>query len=353
MATKPGHHYGGKPVTAEAQAKLRELQALPLEAKIERSLQIISCWYESWSGKVAVSFSGGKDSSVVAWLVRQVFTDVPLACVNTGLEYPAVMAHARDHGAIMLRPRMPFHHVIRRHGWPLVSTRVARGINILRNPSGANQNIYRLYDQGRNRFGEKVARFKVPGCWRFLVKAPFPVSDECCAVMKKAPMHRWQRETGRMPILGTMASDSDAREKAYLQHGCNAYDLGNPRSTPLGFWTEQDVLRAIKTYRIPIAEVYGEIVEDESGQLRTTGVRRTGCLFCGFGLHLDPFPNRFQILAETHPRRWDFCMNKLGLGAVLAYCRKHAPARLADRFNPEPTPRVVEPKQASLLELCA
>lgn len=353
MATKPGHHYGGKPITIEAQEQLRMLRELPLEAKIERSLQVISCWYEAWDGKVAVSFSGGKDSSVVAWLVRQIFPNVPLACVNTGLEYPEVMSHAREHGAIMLRPKMPFHKVIEKYGWPLVSKKVARGLNILRNPTGQNANIYKLYNEGINRFGEKVARFKVPDCWRFLITAPFPVSDQCCAVMKKDPMHRWQKETGCMPYLGTMASDSDARERNYLQHGCNAYDLANPRSTPLGFWTEQDVLRAIKTYRIPIADVYGQIVEDEAGQLRTTGVRRTGCLFCGFGLHLDPSPNRFQLLAESHPRRWDICMNTLGLGDVLAYCRKHAPARLAERFNPEPTTRPIETRQGSLLEICA
>ncbi|WP_244432495.1 phosphoadenosine phosphosulfate reductase [Desulfocurvibacter africanus] len=352
MATKAGHHYGGKPVTPEAQEQLRMLRELPLEAKIERSLQVISCWYEAWDGKVAVSYSGGKDSELVRWLVGQVFKDVPAVCVNTGLEYPEVLRRARESGAIMLRPKMPFHKVIQDYGWPLISKRVARGINILRNPTSANANVYRLYDEGINRFGEPVARFRVPNRWRFLVTAPFPVSDECCNLMKKAPIKPWQRETGRMPILGIVASDSDAREKNYLQHGCNAYDLKNPRSTPLGFWTEQDVLACIRKYKIQIANVYGDIVEDESGQLSTTGVRNTGCVFCGFGLHMDETPTRFQRMAETHPRLWEFCMHKLGMLQVLDYCRAHVPsAAVSERFNPWPAQ--VKAEQCSLLGVCA
>jgi len=351
MATKPGHHYGGAKIEDGAYKQLQELRCMSLEAKVERSLNVISCWYEAWDGKVAVSYSGGKDSSVVLHLVRSLFPDVPAVFCNTGLEYPEVVRAVKaTPGSVLLRPAMPFHHVVSTYGWPLISKRVARGVNILRNPTGANANIWKLYDEGVNRFGEPVQGFKVPARWRCLVNAPFNVSDRCCQVMKKDPMHRYQRETGRMPYIGLLATDSKAREKNYLQHSCNAYDIKNPRSAPLGFWTEQDVLKYIASRNLKIPSVYGQIVRDENGQLRTTGVSRTGCVFCGFGLHLDERPTRFQRLATTHPRLWDYVMNRLGMNDVLAYLRREAADTVAWRFNPEAVAMPCREHQLSFVE---
>ena len=92
----------------------------------------------------------------------------------------------------------------------------------------------------------------------------------------------------------------------------------------MSFWTEQDVLRYLKEYDVPYASVYGDIVENEDGTLRTTGERRTGCVFCMFGVHLEDEPNRFQRLAVTHPKLYEYCMKPaseggLGLAEVLDY----------------------------------
>ena len=61
-----------------------------------------------------------------------------------------------------------------------------------------------------------------------------------------------------------------------------------------------------------------EIVE-ENGRLTTTGAKRTGCMFCMFGVHLEKKPNRFQSMALTHPKQYDFCIHKLGCGKVLDF----------------------------------
>lgn len=54
-------------------------------------------------------------------------------------------------------------------------------------------------------------------------------------------------------------------------------------------------------------------------KLYTTGCDRTGCMFCMFGVHLEKEPNRFQRMKITHPKQYDYCINKLGCGAVLDY----------------------------------
>lgn len=148
-------------------------------------------------------------------------------------------------------------------------------------------------------------------------------------------MARYEKETGRAQMIGMMADDSKAREKVYLQTGCNAYDAKHPRSMPLGFWTEQDVIQYLRDYRIPYAKVYGDIHQDPgTGRLYFDGVHSTGCIFCAFGLHMEDKPNRFQRLRITHPKRYRFCMEKLGLAQVLDYIRENCPDRkVASRFE--------------------
>lgn len=136
--------------------------------------------------------------------------------------------------------------------------------------------------------------------------------------MKERPLHRYNRETGRKQIIATMACESARRQSVYLKIGCNAYHKRDPTSQPMSFWTEQDVLAYLKMTGIPYASVYGEIVE-KNGRLTTTGAKRTGCMFCMFGVHLEKEPNRFQRMALTHPKQYDFCIHKLGCGKVLDF----------------------------------
>lgn len=311
----------------KAMEKLNFRRALSLEEKIRLSKERIAEWHDAWEGQVAVSYSGGKDSSVLLWLVRQLYPDVPAVFCHTGLEYPEVvkLVLATPNTKIM-RPRLRFGQVIEKYGWPIASKKLARGVQVLRHPTDRNQNIYRLYNEGINRFGQPVNGRRVSDCWRFLVDAPFEVSDHCCEVMKKEPMRRYRRETGRAPFVGILATDSKERELTYLKTGsCNAFDAKEPKSTPMAFWTEQDILECIRRFDIPLAPVYGQIVERD-GQLCTTGLRRTGCVFCAFGLHMDlrdGDETRFELLKRTHPKLWHYVMKRLGLEDVLRYCREH------------------------------
>ncbi len=123
-----------------------------------------------------------------------------------------------------------------------------------------------------------------------------------------------------MPIIGTRASESVRRQSAFLMTGCNAFNKKLPSSQPMSFWLKQDVLEYILLTGIPYASIYGEIIVDpKTGRLTTTGVQRTGCAYCMFGVHLERAPNRFQRMAAEQPNMHDYCMNKLGCGAVLDY----------------------------------
>lgn len=145
--------------------------------------------------------------------------------------------------------------------------------------------------------------------WLPLVYLPFKISHYCCNVMKKSPLGIYQRQTGRYPIVGTMAEESRVRKQAWLRHGCNSFDSKKKLSAPLSFWTEQDILQYIKKFDIDICSVYGKIETLDNGQLHCTGCQRTGCVFCGFGCHLEKGDDRrFLRLKETHPQLYDYCI---------------------------------------------
>lgn len=298
------------------QQDLSTMQAWPLERKIQVTQAKIIEWYLHYKGKVAVSFSGGKDSTVLLDLARRAFPDITAAFVNTGLEYPEIRAFVKTvPNVVWLRPKMQFLKVIETYGYPVISKEVARRIYYARKGAVWAQ----MHLQGKNRDGSESKFAQRFVKWAYLMDAPFLISDQCCNVMKEFPLDRFTRETGCSPIIGTMACESVRRKRAYLMSGCNAYMKKKPSSQPISFWLEQDVLQYLKYTGIPYAsDVYGEIRE-KKGRLVTTGAERTGCMFCMFGVHLERRPNRFEQMAATHPKQYDFCMNRLGCGGVLDY----------------------------------
>lgn len=170
--------------------------------------------------------------------------------------------------------------------------------------------------------------------YKFFLEAPFEISSHCCRIIKKNPAHSYSHKTGRKAITAQMASESRLRTQKWLMNGCNGFDLKEPISNPMSFWFEDDVLLYCYLHKIEIASVYGKIVKDNEveGQLdfedvgifdlgipslKTTGCERTGCVFCGYGCHLEKSPNRFEKLKETHPKLYDYVMRpeeKGGLG---------------------------------------
>ena len=178
--------------------------------------------------------------------------------------------------------------------------------------------------EGYTRENRLCKTWSIPKKWRFLINAPFPISEHCCDILKKQPIKLVQKEVQANPIYGTLAEDSQMRKDAYLRTGCNAFKDGHGKSTPMGFWTRQDVLRYLHDFNIPIAPPYGSITQLENGQFEFTGEHNTGCKLCLFGCHLEHEPNRIQRLANIEPNTYKFIMKSreeggLGYREVMDY----------------------------------
>lgn len=295
-------------------AELKFMQALPLDIKIAKSLLRIKEWYEYWQGVVHISASAGKDSTVLTHLVRSVYPDVPCVHVRTGQEHPLITAFAKKiPNIIFLRPKMTFEQVVMRYGYPVVSKAQASTINKL-----TCNNLTPAY-RSKLLHGDALGNAgKLSAKWHYLLDAPFKISDHCCFVLKKQPLFEYERLTGSKPFVGTIAQESRNRTMRYLESGCNSFDRAAPTSTPLGFWTEQDVLEYLRRFNVPISKAYGDIVVGADGKLTTTKEKRTGCVACSFGIHLERGgENRIQRLARDYPKWYRYFMEKLGMDIVL------------------------------------
>lgn len=318
------------------------MQSWPLNRKIQVTQTRILEWYQKYEGQVYISFSGGKDSTVLADLAARVCKahgyKLILWFSNTGLEYPEIIKHIKQFASELESKyempvelyidfpkdrkgkRITFKQVVLKYGYPIISKEVAKAVKDARSAIEKGRAEEAIsYQQLHGTFlnpatGEKSSFNKYK--WKFLLDAPFKISHWCCQVMKKAPAHKFEMLTGLKPIIGTMASESAVRKKQWLKEGCNAFDSNNPASKPLSFWTEQDIYKYIINYEISIASVYGELITDDTGIIHTTGCSRTGCVFCAFGCHKEEEPNRFQQLKQTHPKLWNYCMKPISEGGL-------------------------------------
>jgi 3'-phosphoadenosine 5'-phosphosulfate sulfotransferase (PAPS reductase)/FAD synthetase len=296
-------------------ADLSVMQKYPLHVKIGRTCARITEYHRKLNGKIYVAVSGGKDSTVLLDIVRQLSPDTPAVFCDTRLEYPELRQFVKTiPNTEWLHPKTTFREVIETHGYPVVSKELSRTVYYARR--GSEWALLKM--DGKFKDGDKAERYQRFVKYRYLLDAPFPVSAACCEEMKIKPFRHFETLTGLHPITGVMAEESFLRQSAWMKNGCNSFGGKRAKSSPLSFWTEQDILRYLLMTGIPYAPVYSEIIK-RNGVLKTAGCRRTGCFPCMYGIRSESEPNRYQRMKFTHPKLYDYCVKDLKCGGVLEY----------------------------------
>lgn len=327
-------------------AQMMAMQALPYEVKVKRAELRALEYIERLDdmGLNAHVSVGGLDSIALLLFLRKIGIDVPAISVSA-LEDKSIQRIHRELGVISIAPGKPKVQILQEYGFPVISKKIAGRIETLQNPTDKNKTVRHAIitgECGAQGHYAKNSRMKLPQKWLELFAgyenanegvnykiAPFKVSNKCCLHMKEKPCDRWAKEHNSRPFLGLMASEGGQREEALTEHGCNYFGKGVIRSAPFTSFLRQDLLQLALDLNAPVPEIYGAIERKPDGTLYTTGAQRTGCSMCGFGVHMEKRPHRFDQLRQRNPKEWEFWMyrcctgpetgEKFGWGRVLDY----------------------------------
>jgi len=289
---------------------------------------------------------GGLDSITLLLFLRK-YVDPDIKAISvSNLEDKSIQAVHKQLGVEIITPYKSKTEVIRDCGFPVISKAKARKIEILQTPDSKKQTFIHATMTGdmgaQGNYGHSK-KLKLPDKWLELFagnyqdhrtdicckSANFRVSDKCCYYMKEAPCDDWAKENNSYQYLGLMASEGGQREWGLIKNGCNYYGKDTIRSAPFAIFVRQDLLQLALDLDVPIPEIYGKIERRPCGELYTTRAQRTGCSMCGFGIHIEKRPHRFDRLKEDNPKEWHYWMydcvtdettgERYGWGRVLDY----------------------------------
>lgn len=283
---------------------------------------------------------GGLDSITLFLFLRSIGIDVPAVSVSS-LEDKSIQKVHKALGVKALKPLKSKVAVIREFGWPVISKEAAGKISHIQHPTEKNSTVRHAIitgetgSQGGYRTGTKMQLKQrwlklfggadPEGAGLGYAAADFLVSDRCCYYLKEMPCENYHRESGLWPYMGLMASEGGRREKALAINGCNYIGRNTRRSCPFATFYRDDLLRLAlemdewyqKNHNLfpgpkldtIVPAAYGKIITDNKGKLQTSDAQRTGCSMCGFGIHMEERPNRFDLLWERNAKEWDFWMH--------------------------------------------
>lgn len=302
---------------------IEEKQKWTLDQKIFHLFEVLDVYYHRFNGEVYLSFSGGKDSTALKymidmWLSMNKYPKIKYVFNDTTNEHKEILDFVKSFGdeITWLKPKMTFAQTLIKYGFPLISKEQSMAISRYQNTKSEDVKTYRLTGF---RNGEKVGNAGVISKkWQFMIDAPFKITNRCCDILKKEPVKRFEKQTGLKAIIGTMASESNLRKRQYVKDGgCNVFTKGKEQCKPLSIFTEEDIWALIEKFNIPICSIYFDQIID--GEL-VTGEPRTGCAYCAFGCQFeDPENNRFTRLSKREPNRFRSFMDKLGYREALTF----------------------------------
>lgn len=278
-----------------------------LDIKISNAMHRIEDLYYQTGGKCYLSFSGGKDSTVILAIIKmceEIYTlppnAIPAVFSDTGIELGSTKEFVKwvkenwYCNVEIIRPEKTFSWIVKNKGKPMKSKmksewlaryqRGNRSENTMKNLLGikgvnvkskiANKDMHLLHDD-------------------FDIK----VSDYCCRTLKKKPFEKYNKQNNvKGYILGERMDEGGARlmdSQKRIKNGgklCTKTKGNYIVKLPIIDWTNKDIDEFIQRYNVPLSKAYTEY-----------GYVRTGCFLCPFALNLS---DNLKKLYMYEPNRY-------------------------------------------------
>lgn len=314
--------------------------------------------------EITISFSGGKDSTVLFHLVNEIHNKIKskvmlIPAYATEITFPSTIKFiketTKDYQAnnkyikepLIIKPKMSWTNILNEKGYPIFSKQISLMLNRVKHAKTQNGLTKWMFG-----IDEDTIRFKLAKNRLFLLddnmtyNFPQPTSEfidyfpkktnenyffseKCCDNVKGGLKH-----DKRPSFIGTMASESNMRKKSWIDRGCNIFNKDKPMSRPLSLWHAKDVWKYIKENNLKVNDAYNfnHEIDIELQELRFD---RLGCTSCPFGSAIEQriinrlkkiknieqkneflLKNRFEKLKEYSPILYkiqiiDTCMYKI------------------------------------------
>lgn len=229
-----------------------------------------------------LSFSGGKDSTVVHYLLDMALPGnrIPRVFINTGIEYNAIVNFVekmaeKDDRVVIIKPQKALKETLEKYGYPFKSKGHAKKVDQYQRRHHLTESL-KKYVEGIN----KPTKFSCPDIlkYQFTPECTLKISHLCCDQLKKGPAKKYAKANGKSScITGMRAEEGGTRAQKHV--GCILTDKNghlkkfNPLIKVTGEWEEW----FIQTKQIKLCELYYE----------PFNFKRTGCKGCPFALTLQ------------------------------------------------------------------
>lgn len=260
----------------------------------DRITKIQSVMRQHGEDKFALSFSGGKDSTVLHYLLDEALPGnrIPRLFADTGIEFRAIVDFVnnlkeKDDRIVILKPRVNIKKMLEAEGYPFKSKKHA--LNVARFQKRGMQNYVKRYYEGTT----VRADMRCPQIlkYQFEQELPFKISDVCCDRLKKDPLKDYQKEHNKpYSIIGLRIEERGRR--AFTK--CMVWRGGKLRFHPLAVTTEEWINWYIEKRGIQLCKLYSPPYNFE----------RTGCKGCPFAVHLQ---DQLEVMQAFFPKEREQC----------------------------------------------
>lgn len=331
-------------------------QFMPINDKIKWSNKkieefLVWCEQNNYS-EVLISFSGGKDSTVLLDLVVNVHKKinsklflVPAYAIE--ITFPTTIKFIREtvsfyqekcsylKNPLFVKPKKAWNEILKEKGYPIFSKQISVVLNRLKRSKTKTE-------LSQIAFGIKPsARYKLSYHRLFLLdsemtyfldennqRIDYYFSEKCCDYVKGGLKH-----DKRPSFIGTMANESLLRKQSWIKHGCNIFNKTHPMSRPLSLWNAKDVWTYVKKFNLKINDAYG--YDSNSHNIDELRFSRLGCTSCPLGSSIEEyiankhskndelpkeykFQNRFEKLLQYMPNLYESQVWKTGMYNIIA-----------------------------------
>lgn len=247
-----------------------------------------------------ISFSGGKDSTMLSYLVDEALpgNNIPRVYINTGIEYNAIVAFVHkmmetDKRIVEIKPTLPIRKTLETYGYPFKSKEHSCLID---HRSSNAPSIVAYFEGG----GKRQTHCPNILMYQYKEPLPFPISDKCCYKLKKEPVHKWEKENKRhVAILGLKTGEGGQRR---TRKGCIVLQEGKiSKFKPLNPVSDEFEEWYIRTRNIRLCELYYE----------PYNFTRTGCKGCPYAIDIADELDKLERLLPNERKQCEVIWGKV------------------------------------------